>query len=249
MKKILIYILTCTVTLSTYAGTGDEEKSAGNNGPMKIRKRNARPDIPGTFLIDLGFNLLQSEPENLELNLIGSRTVNLYYYYDMPIGNSGFVFMPGIGLGLNHFKFDNDVTLGYSQDADGNNIVEVADLEGVDVKKSLLVANYIDIPVEIRFYTNPDDKKRSFNVSVGGRAGFRFSSHTKLKYSLNDENIKEKNKRDFGLNRLRYGLTGRVGFGGFNLFYYHSLSEMFDEGPAGTVDTSNMTLGISFTGF
>ncbi|ELR70309.1 hypothetical protein C900_03994 [Fulvivirga imtechensis AK7] len=253
MKKIFVYILTFTVSLSAYAGNGDEKESSDHNGPMKIRKRAARPDIPGTFLIDIGWNLLQSEPSTLELSLMGSRTLNMYYYYDMPIGNSNFVFMPGIGVGLNRFKFDNDVTLVHAQDTDGNDVVAVSDLStglaGADIKKSMLIANYIDIPIEFRFYANPDDKKRSFNVSVGGRAGIRFSSHTKLKYELDGENVKTKNKRDFGLNRFRYGLTGRIGIGGFNLFYYHSLSEMFDGGPFGTENTSNITVGLSFTGF
>lgn len=242
MKKFFTYILVLSFTFSAYAGTGDE-KPSDRTGPMKIRKRTARPDIPGTFLIDIGWNLLQNEPSNLNTSILGSRTVNMYYYYDIPIGNSNFVFMPGIGVGLNRFKFDDDVTLINTGDS-----ISVVNVPG-SVKKSMLVSNYVDIPLEVRFYANPDDKKRSFNVTVGGRAGILFSSHTKLKYKLDGENIKEKSKNDFGLNRFRYGLTGRIGIGGFNVFYYHNLSEIFDKGPKGTATTSNVTFGLSFTGF
>lgn len=260
MKKTFLYILTFGIAFSTFAGgdkdkptTDDKDKPSAHLAPMKIRERAARPDVPGTFVIEIGWNFLQSAPSVLDANIIGSRTANLYYFYDMPIGNSNFVFMPGIGLGLNRFKFDNNVTLVEGVDADGNNVVSVADLDatlaGADIKKSMLVANYVDIPIEFRFYANPDNRKGSFHVSVGGRAGVRFSSHTKLKYKLDDENVKTKNKRDFGLNRFRYGVTGRIGVGGFNVFYYQGLSEMFDEGPDGTVDTSNVTVGLSFTGF
>ncbi|GAA0890516.1 hypothetical protein GCM10009122_01940 [Fulvivirga kasyanovii] len=254
MKKIFIYILTLGIATGTYAGDNDKpengDKPLAQLSPMKIRDRAARPDVPGTFLIDIGWNILQGAPDNFETNLIGSRTINMYYYYDMPIGNSNFVFMPGIGVGLNKLKFDDDVTLVQGVDTDGNTVVTVEELnEGWDVKKSQLVANYIDIPLELRFYANPDDKKRSFNVSVGGRAGIRFSSHTKLKYEADDENIKTKVKKDFGLNRFRYGVTGRIGIGGFNVFYYHSLSDMFDGGPEGTEGMTNITVGLSFTGF
>lgn len=258
MKKIFVYLLTFTIALSAYAGeqnnpAGSGDKPADHLGPMKIRKRTARPDIPGTFLIDIGWNLVQSAPDNFETSVIGSRTLNMYYYYDIPVGNSNFVLMPGIGVGLDRFKFDNDITLSQGVDTDGNTVVSFVDLNDAfptaDIKKSQLIANYIDIPLEVRFYSNPSDKKRSFNVSVGGRAGIRFSSHTKLKYELNGDKVKTKDKQEFGLNRFRYGVTGRIGIGGFNLFYYQSLSEMFDGGPSGTVDTSNITVGLSFTGF
>lgn len=257
MKKIFIYILTCGIVFSASAGgkdkpdTDDDKiKSSEVLSPMKIRKRAARPNLPGTFVIEVGVNMLQNAPATLETNLIGSRTANFYFFYDMPIGNSNFVFMPGIGLGLNRFKFDNDITLAHGVDADGNAAVLVQELDpAADVQKSMLVSNYVDIPLEFRFYANPDNKKGSFHVTVGGRAGVKFTSHTKLKYELDGENIKTKIKRDFGLNQFRYGVTGRIGVGGFNMFYYHGLSEVFDEGPANTVDTSNVTVGLSFTGF
>ena len=259
MKKFLIFILTFGITLPSFAGDNnnpekkDKDKPSTVVTPMKIRNREARPDIPGSFVIDFGFNALQSSPESLETGMIGSRTVNLYYYRDIAIGNSNFVLMPGIGVGLDRYKFDENITLTQSADANGDNMVSITDLNtalpDADFKKSHLITNYIDIPLEVRYYVNADDKKRSFNIGVGGKAGILFGAHTKLKYDLNDEANKIKEKKEYGLNRFRYGLTGRIGIGGFNFFYYHSLSTMFDDGPAGTEDTSNITVGISVTGF
>lgn len=222
---------------------------------MEIRKRKARPDIPGLLLIELGWNVLSGSPDELDVATFGSRTINFYYLYDMPIGNSRFSFMPGIGVGLDRYKFDNDVTLASGQDADGNDIVSVVQLSdalptGADIQKTQLISNYIDIPIEFRYYTNPNDRKGSFKIGIGGKVGMRFTSQTKLKYELDSENIKTKQKESFGLNRFRYGVTGRVGIGGFNLFYYQSLSELFEsgEGPLQT-DANNITVGISITGF
>jgi hypothetical protein len=67
-------------------------------------KKYGRPDIPGTFLIDLGFNRLTDKPNELKYGFWGSRTMNVYYQYDMRIGNSKFSFHPGIGLGMERFK-------------------------------------------------------------------------------------------------------------------------------------------------
>ena len=254
MKKLFVYLLICGLGHMAYAETNtkpeDNTEPKAKLAPMKIRKRAARPDVPGSLLIDIGWNIMMDDPKSFETDLIGSRTINFYYYYDMPIGKSNFVLMPGIGVSLNKFKFDNDVTLVQVTDTDGNTAVTIENLNANwDIKKSQLAANYIDIPLEIRFYANPDDKKRSFNVSLGGRAGFRFSSYTKVKYKDDDENMKTKLKKEYGLDRFRYGLTGRIGIGGFNVFSYYGLSEIFDNGPENTNEMTNMTVGISFTGF
>ncbi|UII21261.1 porin family protein [Fulvivirga ligni] len=255
MKKISLYILITLISISAYAtGTEPDKKASLQPSkmlqPMKIRERAARPDIPGSLIINLGWNILQDTPDEMELGNYGSRSLEIYYLHDMPIGNTGLEFRPGIGVGLDRFKFDNNITLNQTINGDGETIVSTADLdEDWDVKKSQLVANYIDIPLELRFFANPDDKRRSFNVSIGGKVGMRFSSHTKIKYSEEGENIKLKSKKDFGLNRFRYGVTGRLGIGGFNLFYYQGLSNLFDGGPDGTEDATKITVGLTFTAF
>jgi len=241
MKKLSISLIILCITSLSFAQTNDASIDV---------KRKGRPDVPGTFLIELGWNLLQDAPSSMDMNLIGSRTLNMIYFYDIQIGSSKFSILPGIGVGLDRYKFDNDVRLQESFDADGNKSVSVVDITSLDLKKSMLVTNYLDIPLEFRFHTNPGDKKRSFKVGVGAKAGMRFSSHMKLKYEQEGENVKTKDKRSFELNRFRYGLTGRVGVGGFNVFYYQSLSTLFDgNGPVDTEDTSNITIGLSFTGF
>lgn len=244
MKKLFTYIILFAIIVITQAANAQD--TSEKTGPKK-----GRPDIPGTFLIELGFNVLQDAPSLMDVSTIGSRTVNLLYFYDIQIGNSSFAVLPGFGVGLDRYKFDNDITLNADVDVDGNTVVSFSDISDLNPDKSMLIANYFDIPLEFRFYANPGDKKRSFKVGLGAKGGVRFSSHTKLKYEENDETIKSKEKRDFELNRFRYGVTGRIGIGGFNVFYYQSLSQLFDDGkgPEGTVDTSNITIGLSFTGF
>lgn len=243
MNKLFTYtILFIAISIS--------QTSIAQDTTEKMGQKKGRPDIPGTFLIELGWNVLQSAPSQMDINTIGSRTVNMLYFYDIQIGNSNFAVLPGFGVGLDRYKFDNSITLSESVDADGNTIVSFTDISDLNPDKSLLIANYFDIPLEFRFYSNPNDKRRSFKVGVGAKGGIRFSSHTKLKYEENGENIKEKNKRNYQLNRFRYGVTGRIGIGGFNVFYYQNLSTLFDgNSPEGTVDTSNITIGLSFTGF
>lgn len=252
VKKLILSFLILGFAQTTFATGGDDEKDKSRVkwGTLKIRDRKARPDIPGTFLVELGWNIQMSSPSELDNTLLGSRTVNLYYFYniELPFAGGRFELMPGIGLGLDRFKFEDDVTLVNAFDANNNEFVDVVDLEG-DVQKSMIITNYIDIPLEVRFYSNPNDKRRSFKAGIGFKAGVLYNAHTKTKID-NDGVEKVKVKDDFGLRRFRYGITGRMGIGGFNLFYYYSLQDLYDrnEGPLNS-DVHHVTVGISFIGF
>jgi len=179
---------------------------------------------------------------------------------------SKFSFNPGIGLSMERWKFtngamlidtlgttgNNQITLGTT----GNNQIEQYNLlsptrvYGQLAKKSMLVTNYLEVPLEFRFDTKPEDIARSFNVAIGARFGYRLNSFTKVKYKEDGETIKVKDKRGLGLNDFRYGIYTRVGIGGFSWFAFYNLSEMFDtgKGPHGR-DINSLTVGISINGF
>ena len=245
MKKIIITFLFLGFTLATFATNTDP---IYKSGPMKIRERQkkaARPDIPGNLMFEFGLNTLQDVPAPMENSVFGSRTVNFYYTYNVPLGNFGLFVVPGIGVGLDRYKFDNDFTL--AQRSDG--VITFEDITELSPEKSHLVANYVDIPLELQWYLNPSDPRRSFHIGFGGKIGILFASHTKIKFDDGVEVVKVKDKRTFGLNQFRYGLTARMGYGGFNAFGYFSLSPLFEDGPAGTLDTANMLFGISINLF
>ena len=248
MKNIIALLILSTVALSTMAEGVPQLKA--EKAPMKIRKRQARPDVPGHLLIEFGLNILLNDNPAIETELLGSRTLNFYYLYDIRIANSKFYFLPGIGVGLDRYKFDEDVTVARTIDALGEKTTTFDTINTGGIKKSMLVTNYLDIPLELRFYGNPNDQRRSFKAGVGLKIGMLMSSHTKIKVEQDGDVSKLKVKDSFDLTRFRYGVTGRIGIGGFNVFYYQSLTPLFekDKGPNMT-ETSNITVGLSFTGF
>lgn len=227
----------------------------------KSEKKVARPDLPGNFLLELGFNRALDRPENFRQGFWGSRTVNVYYQYPLRFGRSKFSLNSGIGLSLERWRFTNGFTLQDTVEltasgATAENQIERYELVrgssilGVSARKSMFLTNYLEIPLEFRFDTRPEDLARSFNVAVGGRVGVLFDASTKLKYRQNDENITVKNKRNFGLNQIRYGVYLRFGVGGFTWFVNYNLSDTFEneKGPGGTTMNS-FTAGISVNGF
>jgi hypothetical protein len=123
------------------------------------------------------------------------------------------------------------------------------------LKKSMLITNYIDIPVELRFNTNPNDLGRSFKVSLGFKFGILYDSFTKLKYRQEGETKKLKDKQNYQLNPIRYGAYLRIGAGNLSVFGYYNISTLFEnnkgpvkgKGPA--QDINYLQVGLSFAAF
>ncbi len=250
MKKNAIALLFILITSFAFGQAPTEEKKA-------------KPNIPGTFLVDLGVNRALGSPKTWKQGFWGSRTVNVYYQYPIRIGRTKFSFNPGLGVSLERWKFTNGAMLldtvelvSYPNGAASANQVEQYNLLSPQrvypklAKKSMFITNYFEIPIEFRFDTNPEDINRSFNVAVGGRVGVLFDAFTKVKYNDLGEVVKVKNKLNHGLNPFRYGIYTRIGIAGFSLFGFYNLSEMFEEnkGPMGTT-MNTMTVGISINGF
>jgi hypothetical protein len=227
--------------------------SAQEDAPAP-QKKYARPDIPGTFVVEFGLNQPFDRPDKFQVGFWGSRTTNLYYQYDLRILKSKVSFIPGIGVSLERYKFKNNYVLGY----DNNGVLSMIPPTeyGQDVRKSQLITNYLEIPLELRYSTNPEDPTRSFKISVGARGGMLFNSFTKIKYTENGDKVKIKNKQPYELNQFRYGVFAKIGVGNFNFFGYYSLTPVFktERGPVfSTTDTptemQNFTVGISLSSF
>lgn len=215
-------------------------------------KKTTRVSIPGSFLVDIGINRGLSTPANFEQGFWGSRTLNLYYQYPIRIAHSNFSLVPGFGLGLDRFKLTNNFTLNPKPGTDGTYALVPADTSLLypGTTKSMIVANYFDVPVELRFDSRPDDISRSFNVAFGGRVGVLLDSFTKIKYKQDGETKIIKDKQNHGLNDIRYGFYTRIGVGGFTWFFMYNSSSLFktDKGPDRT-NMNTFTAGISINGF
>lgn len=251
MKKLTLSIFTFFIVFSAMASGGKDQKvqqAPTNTLAVQSPSQNApaSPNFPGSLVFDFGFNFLNDEPEDMKLNFFGSKIFNLYYMYEIRLGNSAFSFNPGLGIGLEKYRFDKDVTL--ASNNEGTAIVPLS--EDWDVKRSKLAANYVDIPIEFRFHANKDNFRKSFKVGIGAKAGILFDSHSKIKYKENGETKTLKSKESFDLSKFRYGVQGRIGIGSFSVFYYHELSTLFKDGkgPEGT-DASPFKVGISLYAF
>lgn len=113
----------------------------------------------------------------------------------------------------------------------------------VALKKNKLACTYIGIPVMLRYESNRSNLNHSFHIAAGGFGEYLIGSHTKTKSTSND---KIKQHDDFNLNRFRYGITGRIGYGWASLFVNYSLSELFESGTGPVLYPASAGLALEF---
>ena len=249
---LLVFIISSHIV---YGQEATPKNNKANRTAKLVQEKAGRPDIPGDLMIEFGFNWVQEHAEGIGFNTMGSRSFNAYYLYDMNIGESAFSFHPGIGIGTEKYAFAQDITLGYGLDSLGSRELQFVELDsiygsGATYKKSQINPNYIDIPIEIRWRSKKYDSKSSIKITLGGKVGYLFDSKTKIKYSKDGETKKTKQKEDWQLNSIRYGVYGKVGIGGFSMYCYYSLSDLFktDKGPMATT-MYPLTFGLSLALF
>ena len=249
----LLFVLTFFIS-QAFGQIGDIPPSqyfsglSGFSSP-DIKQSNGQPNVPGALVLDFANNILLDAPDSMGLNFLGSWTVNIYYQYEFQIGQSNLSFHPGLGVGLEKYNFNKDVTLATSPDDVLTLITPAVNVvpNGSKILKTTFAANYFDFPIEFRFYAKKS--KKGFNLAAGGKIGVRFDSGTKIKYEEKGQTKKLKDKQNFNLNSPRFGVYGRLGTGGFSLYYYYGITEMFKTNQSPNLaPVRTMMIGISLKG-
>ena len=147
-------------------------------------------------------------------------------------------FVTGLGLNWNNYRFDgnNNIIKG------ANGVIEELD-PGTNLKKSKLATLFMTFPfmLEMQLHINHNN----LSLAAGPIGAIKLSSHTKM---VLEDGDKIKSNGDFSLNMLRYGFTGRVGYGNFQLYgtYYKTPLFATGKGPGG-VNLYPFEIGIALT--
>lgn len=194
------------------------------------------------LVIDLSYDMLLNLPDSIKTSGF-SRGFNAYFTYDIVLGKSKFSVAPGIGIGNNNYFMNYEI----DSDSIGTYFNKISD--DIDVKKSKIALSYIDIPLELRFRSTPNKKGSSWKLAAGIKAGMMIQNKWKYKgedpYVEDGGSIKFKKYEIENINKFRYGVMMRGGYGMWNVFAYYSLSDVFnDKGPSMTP----LSFGISING-
>lgn len=209
--------------------------------PMQTRSKDH-------FMIQLGGALWQNKPDSVKTGGL-SRTFNLYLMLDFPFKTSPKLSIAlGPGLSTDHVFLDKMTA---SITSTGSRVVfrNVSDTN--HFKKYKVSTAFLELPIELRFTSNPDADGKAFKAAVGLRAGTMLAAWVKGKElqdrngnTLNDYIMKEKSKRFF--NTTRISATGRIGYGHFSAFATYALTSLFKEGVGPKMNA--MSIGLTLSG-
>ncbi|MDA3891302.1 MAG: outer membrane beta-barrel protein [Salinivirgaceae bacterium] len=156
-----------------------------------------------------------------------SRGVNLQMMYPI-IGNKSNVALAlGFGLASQNYYLKEYI----STNDDSLWFVPIPD--SINYTKYKLNTNYLTIPFELRFRTNPSKAtRRSFKIYPGFRVGMMINVHTKYigRDLETDEKIKEKSFDIKHLSKFDYGASLRIGYGKFMVHGYYSFVDLIEPG-------------------
>ena len=131
-------------------------------------------------------------------------------------------------------------------------------------RKSKLTASYINfqvIPVfdfsrgkkkvtaiETKGIKIKKQKRQGFRFGIGGYAGYRIGSHSKLVYTENDDEKKLKERENFFLKSFRYGIRTQLEWNVVKLFAMYDLNETFTntKGFSGN-QLNSLSFGFTFS--
>ncbi len=249
MKKLLLLLVSVFLFQGLYA---QDETPKFPKTPI-----GGRPNIPADLNLEFGFNQLSNRSEALAVNFFQSRTfnVNLQYPLNLFGDASGFVLKPGIGIGTDKMAFQEDRNLFNDPDrgAESSQLLEVREVYGerIVINKNTFSANYVEIPVDIVYHFNKSNYNTGFSMSVGGKVGFLYDAHSKIRYEDgNGLKRQVKDRQNYGLEKIRYGITVKAGTPGFYGWGYFGLNQVFQEnlGPFGS-EATQINFGVAVTVF
>lgn len=192
------------------------------------------------FMVQLGYTGWAQVPDSIKTKGF-SRSVNVYFMFDFPFKSTQQLSAAvGLGIGSDHIFFDKSFP-----DVKGTtaNLRFNRSSDTSLYKKTKLVTSYLELPIELRYVTNPEKSDKSFKVAVGAKVGTMLKAGTR---SRAEEGylLKESSKNYF--NTTRVVGTARIGYGHFSLFGTYQFTGLLKDG-AGPV-LRPFTIGLALSG-
>jgi Outer membrane protein beta-barrel domain len=217
------------------------------------KKNISKADLTSTagdhFMLQLTSDHWAGTPDSIKSHSKGlSRGLSVYVMMNKPFKNNPhFSAAFGVGVGTSHMYFKN-----YTIDVKSTAAkLPFTSLDSADhFKKFKLATAYLEIPVELRFVSDPLKSNKSMKFAIGVKVGTLLNVHTKGKTlqnragsTINTYAEKETNKRFF--NSTRVAATARIGYGNFSLFGSYQFTNLLKDGFGPDIKPFQIGLCIS----
>jgi Outer membrane protein beta-barrel domain len=235
MKKILLVLMTlCSVAFV--------------NAQQKKDKADLTSRAGDHLVIQLSNDRWMGAPDSISSRLKGlSRGLNIYVMMDKPFkSNPKLSAAFGVGVSTSSMFFKNT---GVDVKAGGVRM-PFKNLDTLNhFKKFKLATAYLEIPIELRFSSKPENNNKSLKFAIGAKVGTLLNVHTKGKTlldgsgkTINAYTEKESSKRFF--NTTRISATARIGYGIYSLFASYQINNLLKDGAGPQIRPLQIGLSI-----
>lgn len=247
MKKILFAVIIVLIVSNLSAQNNpatDAKKPARSEGGKKIDLSGRSNDH---LMIQLGYAGWNGKPDSIKTKGL-SKSFNVYFLFDFPFKtNPRLSVAVGPGIATDHISFDKTyigikdktTTLKFTSQADTTHF-----------KKTKLATAWLEVPVELRYTSDPMKSGKSFKAAIGLKVGTLLNAHTRSKdlrnkagQTINSFVQKESSKNFFNTNHFVF--SARAGYGHLTLFYSTQLGTLFKNGTAAGIRPYSIGLTIS----
>lgn len=192
------------------------------------------------LMIDLVYNDWHGD-EKLFSSPWNSIGFNASFMFDIVLTKENTVAL-GVGLGYSHYS--NKTKLQFSRDF-ANELTTLTEYPvNSEPSRSKFGANYIEIPLELRFRTKGFEH---FKFMIGGKIGYRISSLTKEVEKIDGKRYVSKQYNFPDANPLRYGATVRIGMRNWAIYGAYYFSPLFTHKES--VELYPFSMGITLSLF
>jgi len=242
MKKVILSLL----TILLFSGLAKAQTATTEK---KMADLSNRPS--DHLMIQFGADSWTGGPDSVKTSGIG-RHFNVYFMLDKPFRtNNKYSLAYGLGFGTNNQYIDKGTYVDVAQIA---NTIRFKKLDSLSNRfdKQKVATLYLQVPAEVRYYSNPANPAKSWKLAAGLKVGLLFKGYTKSKdfQTFNGTSLygktyvqKMSNKRFFTSNDIT--LTARAGYGILSLNVGYSVTPVIRDGYGPSFNRLSVGLSIS----
>ncbi|MFX1703084.1 Outer membrane protein beta-barrel domain-containing protein [Chitinophaga ginsengisegetis] len=233
MKKIIFTLGLIAVSIGVFAQDGG---SPMNKAVNKVTHSN------DFLMVQLSYDGWAGAPDSIKSGL--NRGFNIALMYDFPFKKSKLSMAAGLGISTSGVYLKD-----HTMDIQGKLNRNQVSFPTSTAKKNKVATTYLEIPIELRYRSVPDNANKGFKAAVGVKVGALVDAHTKIKYTgaNGSKDIDKDANRGF-FNPWRFAATARVGYGNFALFGSYSLNPLLKDNASNNLDIRPYQIGICLSG-
>jgi len=231
MRIACCAIFSCILTISSALG----------QGPQPNREKPERQD---RLVVDFTYERFINRPDYVDFKWY-NHGINAALFWDIPLRTSPF--SAAVGIGISNQGYFSSSQILRDSNVVGENYSDwfkVNDIDGEGVKRTKVTSTYAELPIEIRWRSQPNERGHRWKIMLGVKPGILLDVHDKIRLNNGD---KYKNFNFSDHSEYRVNGTLRIAYGKVGLFAGYTVTPWFEEdkGP----EMNQLSIGISLLPF